>query len=135
LRRRIREAEAVDVEQDEPGSGAASEMASVAAIFGEPRGETGESGSEPGVSVLDLRTTRLCSGWGGLLGLIAGAVLGRGGGVAAMVAAAALGTFVGSLGAISGLALFASMVARLGAIWAVVVSLALAAMMSSLLLG
>ena len=110
-------------------------MASVAVIFGGPRAGSDDSVSEPTGSVLDLRTTRLFSGWGGLLGLITGVFLGRSGGIAGAIAGGVLGMFLGSLCAILGLALFASMVARLGAIWAVAIGLALAALTTSLVFG
>jgi hypothetical protein len=92
-------------------------------------------GSDPaaapsGESVLDLRSTRLISGWGAIAGLVVGAFLGGSGGVPGVLAGAMLGTLVGSLTAISLLVAVAGGVATIGVPWTLVMSAALLILIS-----
>lgn len=92
-------------------------------------------GSDPtaapiGESVLDLRSTRLISGWGGIAGLVLGSFLGGAGGVPGILAGAMLGTMIGSLTAISLLVAVAGGVATIGVPWTLVMSATLLILLS-----
>ncbi len=125
LRDRIRDAPVLDLDDEGNIDGAPADdsVSSFESLFSRPVGApSADEPIEPADTIFDLRLTRLTSGWGGIAGLIVGALLGATGGVPGFFIGAILGILAGSLLAIGGLVLLSGAVARLGAAWTILIA-------------
>ncbi|MES2443886.1 MAG: hypothetical protein V4574_13735 [Pseudomonadota bacterium] len=86
-------------------------------------GGAGDDG-DFGTSILDLRVTRLASGWGTLGGIAIGVMIGLPAGVPGLLAGALFGALLGSLIGIGLIVGLAAGAARLGATWTLVLAAA-----------
>lgn len=122
------------MEQDEAERAAGQRPISFVNLFGGPRpAPTGaaDGAYDAGPDLLELRLVRLASGWGGLVGLALGIVLGAAGGLSGVVLGAAAGLLAGSMLGVLALSLLAGAVARLGVAWGLGLAVALTCLLVS----
>lgn len=119
----IRNAPFVGAAADDPAVAPATASARMEDLFRAAPADSAETApvrDELPPPLFDLRLARLASGWGGLVGLAAGAWAGSTSGLVGFVLGIAAGCLMGSLAGIAVLGLFAAMTHRLGPGWALI---------------